>query len=103
MNNEKNNETRTDSSSMTNLDYTTIEKILINSPIITALHDKDLNMIWANKAYQEATGLSLEEIKGKKCYSVWNLSKPCNNCPVLVAAQTGKPYETELTPENQDH
>jgi len=77
--------------------------IIDNSPIIAAYHDKDLNMVWANKAYQEATGLSLEEIKGKKCYSVWNLSKPCRGCPVIKAIETGEKASYELTSDNQDH
>jgi len=77
--------------------------IIDNSPVIAAFHDKDLNMIWANKAYQKATGLSLEEIKGKKCYSVWNLSKPCRGCPVITAIETGENASYELTPYNQEH
>ena len=74
-----------------------------NSPAMTAYHDKELNMIWANKAYQKATGLSLEEIKGRKCYQVWNLSKPCSGCPVIKAIETGENAACELTPDNQEH
>jgi PAS domain S-box-containing protein len=77
--------------------------ITANSPVITAYHDKDLNMVWANKAYEKATGLSLEEIKGRKCYQVWNLSKPCQSCPVLTAIETGVDASHELTPDNQEH
>jgi len=77
--------------------------IIDNSPIIAAYHDKDLNMVWANRAYQKATGLSLEEIKGRKCYQVWNLSKPCRSCPVITAIETGENAAHELTPYNQDH
>jgi PAS domain S-box-containing protein len=71
--------------------------------VIAAYHDRDLNVVWANKAYQETTGLSLEEIKGRKCYSVWNLSKPCRGCPVITAIETGEKASYELTPDNQDH
>lgn len=77
--------------------------ITANSPVITAFHDKELNMVWANNAYQKATGLSLEEIKGKKCYQVWNLSKPCRGCPVITAIETGENAAYELTPDNQEH
>jgi PAS domain S-box-containing protein len=77
--------------------------IIDNSPVIAAYHDKELNMVWANRAYQEATGLSLEQIKGKKCYQIWNLSKPCQGCPVITAIETGENASHELTPDNQDH
>lgn len=78
------------------------DNLLDNVPVIIAVHDLELNMVWANKAYQTATGLSLQEIEGKKCYSVWSLSNPCQNCPVLKVIQTGKQAEAELTPENQN-
>ena len=77
--------------------------ITANSPVITAYHDKELNMLWANNAYMKATGLSLEEIKGRKCYQVWNLSKPCRGCPVIKAIETGENATCELTPDNQEH
>lgn len=77
--------------------------IIDNSPVIAAYHDKELNMVWANRAYLKATGLSLEEIKGKKCYQIWNLSKPCQGCPVITAIETGENASHELTPDNQDH
>lgn len=76
--------------------------IIENSPVIAAYHDKDLNMVWANRAYQEATGLSLEEIRGKKCYQAWNLPNPCRGCPVITAIETGERAANELTPDNQD-
>ena len=77
--------------------------VLDLAPIIIAVHDTDHNIIWANKAYQRATGLTLKEIEGKKCFSIWRLSYPCRGCPVLTAIETGKEEEAELTPENQDH
>ena len=77
--------------------------IIENSPVIAAYHDKDLNVVWVNKAYQKATGLSMEQARGKKCYQVWNLSKPCLGCPVITAIETGELASHELTPGNQDH
>ena len=78
-------------------------QIIQNMPTIVAYHDKDLNVIWVNNAYQKVTGLSLEEIKGKKCYHAWNLSKSCRGCPVLTAIETGEKATCELTSDNQDH
>jgi PAS domain S-box-containing protein len=76
-------------------------ELLRKAPVIAAFHDSDQNIVWANKAYEEATGLSLQNIAGKKCYSVWNLSGACQGCPVLTAIATGTPCEAELTPQNQ--
>jgi PAS domain S-box-containing protein len=78
-------------------------ELLRKAPVIAAFHDKDLNVVWANQAYEMATGLSAQDMAGKKCYSVWNLAKACSNCPVVKAIETGEPYEAELTPQNQDH
>jgi len=72
-------------------------------PVVVAIHDKDHNIIWINKEYEKATGLSQKEVEGQKCYSVWGLSEPCQGCPVISAIKTGRQEEAELTPENQDH
>lgn len=79
------------------------KEVLENAPVIMAFHDTQNYIIWANRAYREATGLSLKEIQNKKCYSVWGLDKPCRNCPVPRAIETGETAEAELTPENQEH
>jgi len=78
-------------------------KILEYTPAIIAFHDTQHCILWANKAYREATGLSLKELEGKKCYIAWGLEKSCRNCPVTMALETGKPAKAELTPDNQDH
>ena len=72
------------------------------APMIIAVHDTDHNIVWANKAYLKATGFSLQEIEGKKCYSSWRLDNPCRGCPVTLTIQDGEPHEAELTPQNQD-
>jgi len=77
--------------------------ILENVDEIIAYHDKEHNLIWANKAYRDATDLSPEDIEGKKCYHAWELKAECSNCPVTESIRKGKPAEAELTPENQEH
>lgn len=77
--------------------------ILDNANEVIAYHDTGNNFIWANKAYLDATGLPLSELKGRKCYSCWGLDRLCDHCPVITAIQTGEPQEAELTPENQPH
>ncbi len=80
-----------------------LANIARDAPVIMAFHDKDHKIKWANNAYEQATGKTLEQIKGKTCYEVWGLSKLCDNCPVLRAIQTDKPQEFEITSENQNH
>ena len=73
-----------------------------NAPVIIAVHDTEQNILWANKAYCEATGLTVEELIGKKCWIAWGIDKECKNCPVISSIKTGFPSEAEVTPENQN-
>jgi len=77
--------------------------VLDNASEIIAYHDTDQNILWANKAYLKATGLSLSQIEGKKCYRAWGLDRPCKDCPVIKTIKTGEPQSAELTPQNQPH
>lgn len=77
--------------------------MLDNAPVIIALHNMSRNIIWANKAYQEATGLSLQEMEGKECHLIRGFAEPCGNCPVKKAIETGESCVAELTPQNQKH
>lgn len=73
------------------------------APIIIAIHDTDHNIVWANQEYLKATGCSLPEIEGKKCYLAWQLDRICHGCPVALAISDGQAHEAELTPQNQYH
>lgn len=75
--------------------------ILDNAGDLIAYHDTNHNIQWVNKAYLEFTGLSLAEIKGKKCYHAWGLDRICSGCPVMRSVVTDKPERYELSPENQ--
>jgi PAS domain S-box-containing protein len=77
--------------------------ILDSTNEIIAYHDTEHNFIWANKAYLDSLGMSLSELKGKKCYRCWGLDRLCIDCPVTTAIQTCQPQEGEITPENQTH
>ena len=56
-----------------------------------ALVDKNLKIIWANKASAESVGTSPEEMVGHKCHEFWaDPEKPCKGCPSLLAWKTGK-------------
>ena len=78
-------------------------ELLKKAPVIAAFHDRDQNIVWANQAYEEAIGESLNSVAGKKCYSVWKLTEPCQGCPVPKAIANGENSEFELTPQNQKH
>lgn len=77
--------------------------VLDNAGEIIAYHDTNHCLQWGNRAYLKATGLSLTELKGKKCYEAWGLDRLCYNCPVTKAIETGEISEAELTPQNQEH
>lgn len=76
--------------------------LLENALVLIAFQDLDNNIQWANKAYQYAAGLPLDKIVGKKCYSLWGLTKLCLHCPVSAAIKTGRLAKAELTAENQE-
>ncbi len=80
-----------------------IKEALEGLPLIISLHDIENTIIWANKAYREATGRTLEEIVDRKCHSAWGLNQSCRNCPVFRTLATGEPAEAKLTPRNQAH
>jgi len=77
--------------------------VLNNISEIIAYHDQNHIIQWANKAYLNATGLSLDELKGRTCYRAWGLERVCSNCPVSEAIESGEHCQAELTPQNQEH
>ncbi|MFW6196336.1 MAG: PAS domain S-box protein [Thermoplasmatota archaeon] len=77
--------------------------ILESTDEIISYHDKDHTIKWANKAYLQATGRSLDDLIGEKCYQAWELETICENCPVKKTIETGESHEAELTPENQEN
>ncbi|HRR67975.1 MAG TPA: PAS domain-containing protein [Desulfomonilia bacterium] len=61
---------------------------------IILLNDRDMNIIWANRAASEISGLPVEEIQGRKCYeALRKKSVPCEQCPVVQAVGTASPRE----------
>ena len=66
--------------------------------------DRNLKIIWPNKAAYESAGMSREEIIGRHCYELWpNRDTPCPDCPVIEAIRTGEPHELEkATPDGRE-
>ena len=55
-------------------------------------------VLWANKAAAEAADLAREQLVGCYCYEIWSKrSKPCSDCPVEKARETGKLQASEMT------
>ncbi|MFP4343570.1 MAG: PAS domain S-box protein [Anaerolineales bacterium] len=58
----------------------------------------ELEIAWANRASAASVGLSLEALQGRHCYEVWHArQRPCEECPVLEAFESGEYQETEVT------
>jgi len=54
-----------------------------------AFVDKDLQLLWVNKAAADSVNKSPGEMIGQTCYAFWaDPAKPCQNCPTLKAFQT---------------
>jgi PAS domain S-box-containing protein len=73
--------------------------IILNSlDELVSFQDRELRVIWANRAAAESVGLDKSQIHGQHCYEIWQQrSAPCENCPVLVAMKTGSTQEHEMT------
>ncbi len=76
------------------------EKSLILSSVSEQViyHDRDMVIVWANRAAGEAAGLTPEQLVGRMCYEVWHgRNQVCDGCPAQKAMDTGAPAETEIT------
>ena len=52
--------------------------------------NKSLRIKWMNEAAGRSADVSLNEVINKTCYGIWyKRDKPCPNCPVIRAIETG--------------
>lgn len=67
-------------------------------PLPIAFSDKDYNVLFVNQAGAAMTGLSLEQLQGKKCYDCLR-TNGCNtdSCPGRKAIAFGSPAVAELS------
>jgi PAS domain S-box-containing protein len=65
--------------------------------------DREMKILWANRAACDSVGLSQEELIGRHCYAIWlKRSDPCPDCPVEKAMETGHLQEVEkMTPDGR--
>ncbi len=73
------------------------ELILSNVTEVITYQDRELRIVWANKAASDLAGVSAHELVGHHCYEVWQQTdKPCTGCPVEKVFETGQPQEVEM-------
>ncbi|MBP7651886.1 response regulator [Candidatus Dependentiae bacterium] len=77
--------------------------ILNGISINIALVDRELKILWANKAAADSVNKIPEEMIGKFCYSFWgNSVNPCENCPTISAIKTGRSeHKIVYTPDGR--
>lgn len=70
---------------------------------IITYQDRDLKLIWGNRAAIESVNLTFDKLLGRKCYQVWaQREDPCPGCPVTRAMESGRPQESEMsTPDGR--
>ncbi|HAJ25704.1 MAG TPA: hypothetical protein DCG53_00390 [Syntrophus sp. (in: bacteria)] len=55
--------------------------------------NKDLRIIWANRAMGRQFNMNPNQLEGRHCYEVMhNLDEHCKICPVVKAVETGEPF-----------
>ena len=63
------------------------------SPVMIVLMDLNQNLLWANKTFLQSSGMSLEQLEGRKCYEVWGGDSFCAGCSVAETIRTGDDHE----------
>ncbi len=68
-----------------------------------ALFTPDLRIKWVNRAYADKLGVDQSAMVGAKCFDFWHdRQEACEGCPVMKAAETGKPQADEIrTPDGR--
>jgi PAS domain S-box-containing protein len=78
--------------------------ILNSVGVLVAYHDRQLRIIWTNRAAAESVHQKTEDLIGRHCYRIWQRREsPCPDCPVTETFSTGEPCELETTtPHGRD-
>jgi PAS domain S-box-containing protein len=72
--------------------------ILDNLIELVVHQDRDLNVLWANRAACASVGRTREQVIGQRCYQLWGEGdEPCKDCPVAKAIEMGCRTEVEKT------
>jgi len=72
--------------------------ILDGVPEAMLYHNRELGIIWANRAAGASVGLAADQLAGRRCHEVWQgRDEPCEDCPVLEALETGEAQQRETS------
>jgi PAS domain S-box-containing protein len=68
---------------------------------LVVYQDWSHRVIWANRAAAESVGLSDKELADRHCYEIWQgRDKPCVDCPVVKARETGRLQTAEMVTQD---
>lgn len=74
-----------------------LQKILDAVTDIITIHDRDFNILMANKTFYEKFNISREELSGKKCYEIFHNTESCwHNCPLSKSILSLRPESVEV-------
>ncbi|MFQ5980377.1 MAG: PAS domain S-box protein [Candidatus Heimdallarchaeota archaeon] len=74
------------------------EKTLILNTTSDAInyYNRELKILWSNRAAAQTVGRLPEEMVGCYCYEIWRQrNKPCTGCPVIKTIETGEIHKRE--------
>jgi PAS domain S-box-containing protein len=73
------------------------KEVILDSLVELVVHqDRDLTIVWANRAACESVGRTREQLIGRHCYELWGeQDEICEECPVARAMETGQWTESE--------
>ncbi|MFH0822143.1 MAG: PAS domain S-box protein, partial [Pseudomonadota bacterium] len=81
------------------------QKLAILDGVTTnlAFVNRNLEILWVNKAAADSVGRSASEMIGHKCHGFWaDPARPCAGCPTLKAFTTGRTEATTIvTPDGK--
>ena len=75
-----------------------IKSLVLNATAeLFTYYDRDLRILWVNRAAAEAAGVPVSQIVGRRCYDVWHgRAAACTPCPMVRAIETGRDQEEEV-------
>jgi len=77
------------------------ETVLDSLTELVVHQDRDLKVLWANRAACQAVGKTRAQVIGQTCYELWGEGRePCKDCPVIKAIEAGCRAEMEKTTPN---
>ncbi len=81
------------------------EKITILDSLVehVVYQDREMKILWANRAACESVRMKREDLLGQYCHEVWaDRKSPCEDCPVGKAHDTKQPQQVKkMTPDGR--